>query len=149
MQSQSPVSIGIDNIRIGLKANNWKDAIRQASEPLVGSGAILGGYIDSMINIVKELGPYIVLMPGFALAHAAPSPEVLRTDISVAVFDSPIFFNSDNDPVYVVMCLACKDKASHLERLQHIAYKFLDDAHLVRRIRECKTRDELSALLNE
>ena len=59
MQSQSPVSIGIDNIRIGLKANNWKDAIRQASEPLVGSGAILGGYIDSMINSVKELGPYI------------------------------------------------------------------------------------------
>ena len=61
-------------------------------------------------------------------------PHLLRycTDISVAVFDSPIFFNSDNDPVYVVMCLACKDKASHLERLQHIAYKFLDDAHLVR-----------------
>ena len=79
MQSQSPVSIGIDNIRIGLKANTWEDAIRQASEPLsLGQGAILGGYIDSMIDSVKELGPYIILMPGFALAHAAPSPEVLR-----------------------------------------------------------------------
>ena len=63
MQSQSPVSVGIDNIRIGLKANDWEDAIRQASEPLVGLGAILGGYVDSMVNSVKELSPYIVLMP--------------------------------------------------------------------------------------
>jgi PTS system ascorbate-specific IIA component len=149
MQSKSPVSVGIDNIRIGLKADDWEDAIRQASDPLVGSGAIRGSYVDSMINSVKELGPYIVLMPGFALAHAAPSSEVLRTDISIAVFDSPVFFASENDPVFVVMCLACKDKASHLERLQRIARKFLDDAHLVRRIRECKTRDELSTLLNE
>lgn len=149
MQSQSPVSVGIDNIRIGLKANDWEDAIRQASEPLVESGAIRSRYVDSMVDSVKELGPYIVLMPGFALAHTAPSSEVLRTDISIAVFDSPIFFNSENDPVFVVMCLACKDKASHLERLQHIARKFLDDAHLVRRIRECKTCGELSTLLNE
>lgn len=149
MQSQSPASIGIKNIRIGLRASDWEDAIKQASEPLIGCRSIRRGYIDSMIDSVKELGPYIVLMPGFALAHAAPSPDVLRTDISVAVFDTPISFHSENDPVYVVMCLACMDRASHIERLQHIAHKFLDDAYLVGSIRRCRTSDELFSLLNE
>ena len=32
--------------------------------------------MEKMIQSVKELGPYIVIMPGFALAHAAPCEDV-------------------------------------------------------------------------
>lgn len=148
MHTKVSASVSLENIRVGLAVRDWKDAIEQAAQPLVKGGSIRAGYIDSMIESVQKLGPYIVLMPGFALAHAAPSPDVLRTDISIAVFNGPICFHSDNDPVYVVMCLACKDKASHVQRLQNVAQKFLDDPDLVNRMRSCGTANELFSLLN-
>lgn len=142
-------NIPLANIQIGLTAVDWKDAIHQAASPLIHSKAILPGYVDSMIRGVEQLGPYIALMPGFALAHSAPSSDVLRTDISLGVFDTPIEFHSENDPIYVVMSLACKDRESHIQRLQGIAHKFLEAPDLVSRIRGCSSKNELFVLLNE
>lgn len=149
MQAQDAARVPLENIRVGLSANDWEEAVQEAAKPLLDSRAIRDEYVDAMLDGVKRLGPYIALMPGFALAHSVPSKSVLRTDMSVAVFDTPVRFSSNNDPIYVVMCLACKDKESHIERLQGIAQKFLDDTNLVDRMRGCKTAEELFSLLNE
>ena len=101
----------------------------------------------AMIASVVELGPYIVLMPGFALAHAAPGADVHTSDLSVALFDDEVRFGSDNDPVRVVMCLACVDRESHIARLQAVAEKLLDDTFVGRMI-ACASDRELYELVN-
>lgn len=140
-------SIARDCVRTGVRAASWQDAIRRAAAPLVERGSIEGGYVERMISSVVELGPYIVLMPGFALAHAAPGDDVHASDLSVALFDDEVFFGSANDPVRVVMCLACVDRESHIARLQAVAEKLLDDTFVARMV-ACASDQELYELVN-
>ena len=140
-------SIARDCVRTGVHARTWQDAIRLAAAPLVERGSIEGSYVERMIESVNELGPYIVLMPGFALAHAAPGEDVHVSDLSVALLDEGVSFGSDNDPVRVVMCLACVDRESHIARLQAVAEKLLDDT-FVERMVACGSDQELYELVN-
>lgn len=135
------------NIQVGQHAATWEEAIRVAAAPLLERGSIECGYVDRMIASVHELGPYMVIMPGFALAHAAPGPDVRASELSVATFDDDIAFNSANDPVRVVMCLACKDSTAHIARLQNVAEKLLEDGFLDQML-ACGNEEALYQLVN-
>lgn len=129
------------------KAENWQEAIRRAGELLLENGDIEEKYIDNMIDSVHELGPYIVLTKGFALAHAAPSEVVKRTGISLINLEKPVDFGSSNDPVSVVMCMACVDKQSHIEHLQKLAVKLMEEG-MIDKLGRCETDDELYKTIN-
>lgn len=119
-----------DHIRIQEAAAGWEDAIHKAGNVLVWAGSVKSGYIDRMIQSVKELGPYIVIMPGFALAHAAPGEDVLKSDISLITLREPVSFGSPNDPVSVVLCLGCVDSTSHLDMLSEIAELLMEEGRI-------------------
>ena len=137
-----------ENMRIHLHANNWQESLRKAGSILVEDGSITEGYINSMIQSIEKHGPYIVLMPGFALAHAEPSKDVLKTEMALAVFDEDIEFHSYNGPVRLIVVLACTDKTSHLERLGALASMMMDDMTLIERIIQSNSIDEISSWIN-
>ncbi len=118
------------HVRIGVEAEDWEGAIRKAGDVLVQAGSIKPAYIDKMIRSVKELGPYIVIMPGFALAHAAPCEDVLKSDIALITLKNPVCFESPNDPVSVVLCLGCTDSSSHLDMLSAIAGLLMEEGRI-------------------
>ena len=140
--------IRLENIDIDVDATDWQDAIRKAGALLENAGSIKNEYIENMINSVKTLGPYIVLMPGFALGHSEPCPEVLKSDLSLITLKNPINFGSMNDPVKVVMCLACVDKESHMAGIQKVAMKLMQD-NAIENMLVCKTKEELHKYINE
>lgn len=139
--------VRIDRIGSQLIASDWKEAIIRAGELLVKSGDIEYAYIENMINSVIEMGPYIVLTKGFALAHYAPCDAVKNTAISLINLKDPVNFGSGNDPVRVVMCLACVDKQSHIEYLQKLATKLMEKG-MIDKLSECKTDEELYQTIN-
>lgn len=110
-----------DHIKIKVSVSDYEDAIKKVGQILVDTNSIKENYIQSMIDAIKQLGPYIVMAPGFALAHARPSEDVLKDDVSIITLKEPACFNSINDPVYVIMCLAAKDSNSHIDLMQKIA----------------------------
>ena len=110
-----------DHIKIKVSVSDYEDAIKKVGQILVDTNSIKENYIQSMIDAIKQLGPYIVMAPGFALAHARPSADVLKDDVSIITLKEPVCFNSINDPVYVIMCLAAKDSNSHIDLMQKIA----------------------------
>lgn len=110
-----------DHIKIKVNANDYEDAIKKVGQILVETNSIKENYIQSMLDAIKQLGPYIVMAPGFALAHARPSEDVLKDDISIMTLEKPVCFNSINDPVYVVMCLAAKNSDTHINIMQKVA----------------------------
>lgn len=139
--------ISLNNIQIDVEAKDWEDAIRKAGKLLEDNKSISNLYIENMITSVKTLGPYIVLMPGFALGHAEPSEEVYKNDLSLITLKQPVNFGSNNDPVKVVMCMACTDKQSHIEKIQAIAYKLMaDDA--IENMLKCQTSEQLYEYIN-
>ena len=94
------------------RADDWRAAVRMAGERLVASGATTDAYTDEMLAAIDEHGPYIVIAPGFALAHARPSPAVLRTGLSWVSLAKPVpFGHSVNDPVRLVAAILADSAA--------------------------------------
>jgi ascorbate PTS system EIIA or EIIAB component len=117
-----------DGVRIGANAADWRAAVRLAGDALVSSGATAPPYTDEMIATVEQLGPYIVIAPGIALAHSRPSPAVLRAGISLVTLSRPVEFGHPrNDPVRLVVGLAAPDEEGHVTALSTLA-EFLADA---------------------
>ena len=136
-----------ENVAVHVTAADWKDAIQKAGELLVNSGKISRQYIDEMILSVEKMGPYIVLAPKFALAHAAPSEAVMQTSAPIITLESPVRFGSPNDPVEVVLCLACIDRTSHINELKKVAGQLMKDGMLDRMCR-CESNEQLYELIN-
>ncbi|HSV92639.1 MAG TPA: PTS sugar transporter subunit IIA [Desulfobacterales bacterium] len=114
-------------IRTGVFAADWRVAVRAAGDALVASGSTTSAYTDEMIETVEQLGPYMVIAPGIALAHARPSPAVRRTGLSLVTLAQPVAFgHRTNDPVRLVIGLAAPDSSDHVAALATLA-EFLAD----------------------
>ncbi len=125
---ETVISLPDKAIVIGAPALDWRDAIRWAGNALVASGATTERYSDEMIATVEQLGPYIVIAPGIALAHSRPSAAVLRTGLSLVTLAKPVEFgNKENDPVRLVIGLAAPDADGHVEALATLADFLADD----------------------
>ena len=109
------------NIQITSEAMDWKESIRFGARPLLNEGAITEKYIDEMIHSVEEYGPYIVLAPHMALAHARPEDGAKKLGLSLTVFQEPVSFGeSDDQQVSVMFCLSAIDSFSHLNIMKSL-----------------------------
>lgn len=134
-------------VRLDAEAGDWREAVRLAGELMTGTGSGTGDYTAEMIRNVEENGPYIVIAPGFALAHARPSPAVLRTGMSWVRLARPVEFGHEaNDPVDLVVGLAAEDKGAHQAALAELA-RLLADPATERALREAPTPEALLAVL--
>jgi len=100
-----------------------------------------------MVAAVEAMGPYMVLCPGVALAHARPSPEVLQPGVSLVTLASPVpFGHATNDPVHVVIAFSATDSGGHMDVIREIA-RFLDRPGIVEQLRSTRTAEECLNLL--
>ena len=81
------------------------------------------------------------------MAHAAPCEAVKNNAVSLINLKDGVEFGSANDPVKVVMCLACTDKQSHIENLSKIAMRLMKK-DMINKLSECKKKEELYELIN-
>jgi len=129
-------------------AADWRAAVRLAGDALVAQGLVTDAYPEQMVQVVEELGPYIVIAPGFALAHARPSAAVRKSGISWVGLAQPVAFgNKANDPVKLVIGLAAVDHDSHLGIMSALA-EFLDDAEALNAATNATNPDQVRKLLS-
>jgi PTS system ascorbate-specific IIA component len=134
------------SLAVAVSAADREQAIRASGELLVSSGRVTSAYVEQMLAAVEEFGPYIVIAPGIALAHARPSEAVLETGLSLAVLDAPVDFGSHNDPVRLVFGLAALDHDSHIGVLAALAER-LSNEEFVNNLITAPTIEQLGALL--
>ncbi|HWM38159.1 MAG TPA: PTS sugar transporter subunit IIA [Streptomyces sp.] len=138
----------LEAVRLDATAADWREAVQLAGGLMSETGTSTGEYTAEMIGNVEENGPYIVIAPGFALAHARPSPAVLRTGMSWVRLARPVEFGHEsNDPVDLVVGLAAKDKGAHQAALAELA-RLLADPGTVQALKEAPTAEELLAVLH-
>lgn len=119
--------LNTDAIVLDAHADDWRAAVRIAGAALTRTGATTEGYADEMIRMIEEHGPYVVIAPGLAMAHARPGPAVLADGLSVVTLAKPVAFGHPyNDPVRVVLGLAIRDVHAHLPSIATIANIFND-----------------------
>ena len=129
------------------RAHDWRDAVRLAGDALVDSGCTTAEYTDAMIRMVDDHGPYIVIAPGLALAHARPGPEVRCDGLSVVTLAEPVEFgHAHNDPVRVIIGLAGVAADAHLEAVAELANAF-NNPEAIPTLGAATTRDAVRAIL--
>ncbi|GGL04303.1 PTS ascorbate transporter subunit IIA [Curtobacterium luteum] len=136
-----------DAVVLGASASSWREALRIAGGALVASGATTEPYTAAMVDMVEEHGPYIVISPGLAFAHARPGAAVLRDGLAVVTLAEPVAFgHPHNDPVRVVLGLAVAEVGTHLESIGEIANTF-NDPTVTTRLASAASAAEVRAIL--
>jgi mannitol/fructose-specific phosphotransferase system IIA component (Ntr-type) len=120
--------ITLETIQVMTNVKDWKEAIRTAAEPLLKKGSINQDYVKAMINNVLEMGPYIVVAPRIALAHARPEQGVNQMGISLLCLKESVSFSKeDRHDVNLIIVLAAVDSETHLTVLSQLARLLSDD----------------------
>lgn len=141
-------AFGEGSIALNVAAANREEAILQAGELLVASGRTTSDYSNEMVDALEEFGPYFVLAPGIAIAHARPSDSVLSVGLSLAVLRNAIEFGSEsNDPVRLVFALCATDHDSHIDVLAELA-ELLMDVEQVNLLLNASTEEQIRSLLS-
>lgn len=141
-----------NSILLNQSASNWEEAIKIGTELLVKAGTIEPRYYDNIISKIKEMGPYIILAPGLAMPHARPEEGVIKTSFALVTFDTPIYFDGEEEPVHVMLTLAGSDSDQHMQGLMEIT-QVLDDPDSdtgvdLDKIRRCKTAEDVYAVID-
>lgn len=131
------------------QAKDWREGIRLAGQILLRPGCITLAYIEAMVKAVEELGPYMVVDVGVALAHARPEDGVKRPCMSLVRLATPVEFgSSENDPVDLIFAFGAVDKEAHLEALRDLA-TFLQDKEAVAALRRCQSSGEAAGIIGK
>ena len=135
----------LEMIRVGVFVDHYSEAITAAGELLVDAGITKPAYTDSMIRVVEELGPYIVLVEGVALAHAAPGDEVTANGLSVVSLKNPVDFGNGK-LARLVIALAALNHDAHIETLGALA-ELLGEPEILEALINSETASEIHSLL--
>ena len=102
-----------------------------------------------MVSAVNEMGPYMVLAPGIALAHGRPEDGVLKIGMSIINLETPVEFGSEtNDPVYLIISFGGVDKESHIAMLQELAVFLMEESNQ-ELLKTAKSIDEVMVAFSE
>ncbi|WP_456155695.1 PTS sugar transporter subunit IIA [Veillonella sp.] len=120
-----------DNVSFHYPAETWEDVIRHGGQLMVEAGFTEPTYTEAMVEVVREMGPYIVLAPGLAMPHARPEMGVKQVGTALVTLERPVDFGSpENDPVSVALFLCAPNKEEHIQLLTDIAMLFEDEDFL-------------------
>ncbi len=109
-------------IELKISVKDWEEALRKGAQLLVDSGGVEPCYVDAIIDMVRKLGPYVVIAPGLALGHAGPDMGVNQTCFSLVTLQNPVEFGvADNDPVDIIFSFAAPNKEEHMQALRDLA----------------------------
>ena len=134
-------------IVIAAEAPDWRAAVTLAGDALARSGAARPAYSAEMIRMIEEHGPYVVIAPGLALAHARPGPDVLADGLSIVTLATPVYFgHPHNDPVRVVLGLAVTSSSEHLAAVAAVANVF-NDSTAITDLAEATTAERVQEIM--
>ncbi|MGE5605862.1 MAG: BglG family transcription antiterminator [Bacteroidota bacterium] len=136
-------------IELDFPAHDWKEAVREAGKLLINGGCVEEKYVESMVDVVKSMGAYIVIGKGIALPHSRSAEGANKIGISFLRLATPVYFgHPENDPVDLLFGLSSIDNKSHIRALKDLT-KVLSDEEKVEKLRTAGASDEIFSLLTE
>jgi len=121
-----PAAISIQD-----SVDSFSEAISLSTQLLVKSGHAKASYVSRVMENFERLGPYFVVAPAIALAHAAPGEDVVSPGLSLLKLNQPVVSGAlENDPVSLLFSLCTPDSNSHIDLMGEFA-KLMGDPEIV------------------
>lgn len=137
-----------EHIQIKEKVSDWEESIQIAAQPLLEVGYFNQAYINSMIQSVHDMGPYIVIAPEIAIAHARPNDDVHKVGLSLLKLNEHINFSDNSHYASLIFVLSAIDNEAHLEILRKLA-TILSDKETVQSLIDANSKSEITNILKE
>ena len=141
--------LSADKVQIKEQVDNWEQGIALAAQPLLNQDYFEQSYITSMIDSVKKLGPYIVIAPEIAIAHARPNDEVNKIGLSLLKLNQHINFSEEGHYASLIFVLSAVDNEGHLEILRHLATTLGDQEVVKQLLKAQEVKDILNIFKGE
>lgn len=107
----------------------WDEAIRLASVPLLKTNIITENYINEMIGLVRDYGPYIVIKNRIAIAHAKTEAGANALGTALLINKKNIQFEDDLN-IHYLFVISSSNTKEHLQILKDISMLASDDIDL-------------------
>lgn len=107
----------------------WDEAIRLASVPLLKTNIITENYINEMIGLVRDYGPYIVIKNRIAIAHAKTETGANALGTALLINKKNIQFEDDLN-IHYLFVISSSNPKEHLQILKDISMLASDDIDL-------------------
>ena len=114
-------SFGPNSIALTTEQLEFEAAVSEAVDLLVQDGKATETYVTEVLQTLSELGPYFVVAPGIAIAHARPSPAVREVGFALLHSSRGVKSGSQNDPVHLLFAFCSPDADSHIDLLGQFA----------------------------
>ncbi len=134
---------------VSLKQNayTWEEAIRLSCKKLLENNYITAEYIEAIIDVVNESGPYFILLDYFALPHTNKFSAVIKSGLAMTTLENEVTFPNQKS-VKVLCTLAAKDEYEHLTLLQELA-KLLQKPNIIQKLCKVNNQLQLKILMEE
>ena len=96
-----------NDIQILDKCDSWEEAIQIAAAPLLNAGKIEQRYVLTMIDAVRTLGTYMVLLPETAFVHAGNDSGIFEDCCSLLVLRHPIILGDGKGKLCLLYTSRC------------------------------------------
>ena len=142
----SPVSESA--IAVQESAPDFESAIIEACKLLVADRFVKPGYIDEVLANLAALGPYFMVAPQIAIAHAKPSDQVLIPGISLLKLRQPVASGHEIHPeATLIFAVATPNPTEHVELLGSLA-ELLSDSEVMNSLLNASAKSVIWEIFN-
>lgn len=134
-----------DNIYLNQSISTQEEAIQQAGQALVKSGAVTEGYIQAMKEREQLVSTF--MGNGLAIPHGTDEAKTEVIQSGLSLIQIPEGIDWDGETVKVVVGIAGKD-GEHLDLLSKIAITFSEEEN-VERIVNAQSAEEIKQVFEE
>ncbi len=134
----------VDAVRLGCRAADRFDAVRQAGEVLVGLGAVEPEYADTMQERERSMSTYVG--EGFAIPHGTDAARALVRHGALAFLQFPDGVDWDGHEVRACVAIAAAQN-EHIGIMSRLA-KVLIDPVRAEELRRATDAEQVVAILD-
>ena len=135
------IILGEENIYTDLSFDSWEDALHFGGKVLEEKKAVSSEYVESIINILKTHGSYMVINEHILLAHGRNEDNVFETSMLLMTLDNYIEFPSGKK-IKMIILFSSRDNKEHLNALLKLT-ELLDEKDLYEKIIDLGTKEEV------
>lgn len=137
-------------ILIKNSVKNWKEALKLGVSLLVDEGFCSNELEQKILDNYEKNGPYFVIAPRIALAHAEPGDYIYKNGISLILLKKETSLsNQKKHDVNLFFTLSATGGEEHMKLISKFARIFSSDLNLVQKLILATSADEVKEILKD
>ncbi|SFC00944.1 Transcriptional antiterminator [Alkalibacterium subtropicum] len=145
-EKESSSQLPRTHLQIIDEVENWEEAVRAATDPLVKHDYVAESYREKVIESFEKYGYYMFVGNDVAIPHARANEDVYKTGFSILILRKKVAYSKDND-IKVLISFASADNLEHLDTLVDLMDLVKSEAFM-QALDEDQTEDELYQLIS-